>query len=148
MRKGLIVLLVVIVLSLAAVVWQKQKTKEQTNNVQPVVKVISYQTQTNEEGEVGVSVTPLLFSKDASKFSVVLTTHSVELDYSLKEVSVLADDQKNEYRALSWDGGRGGHHLKGTLVFPAFAKNTKAVKLVIRGIEGVDRMFRWEVRKE
>lgn len=145
MRKGLIVLLVVIVLSLAAVVWQKQKTNEQTNNVQPIAKAISYQTQTNEEGEVGVAVTPLLFSKDASKFSVVLTTHSVELDYDLKEIAILRDDQQNEYRAISWDGGRGGHHLKGTLVFPEVAKNAKTVKLVIRGIEGVDRSFGWNL---
>lgn len=134
MKKILVGSIVFLVLIAAIGVWRQKPAK-----------TLSYQTQTNEEGEVGVSVTPLLFSKDLSKFSMVLTTHSVELDYDLKEISVLADDQKNVYRALSWDGGRGGHHLKGTLIFPAFAKNTKAVKLVIRGIEGVDRSFEWEM---
>lgn len=145
MRKRLGVLIIVIVIALAVVVWQKQKTNEQTNNVQPVVKAISYQTQTNEEGEVGVAVTPLLFSKDSTKFKVVLTTHSVDLDYDLKERSTLADDQKNEYVALYWSGGRGGHHLEGTLVFPKLSKDAKVVKLTMKKIDSVDRVFEWKL---
>lgn len=144
MRKRLGVLIVVIFAALAVVVWQKQKANEQTLPVQSA-KTLSYQTQTNEEGEVGITVTPLLFSKDSTKFSVVLTTHSAELDYDLKEISVLADDQNNEYRAISWDGGRGGHHLKGTLVFPKISKNAKAVKFTIKKIDSVDRVFEWEI---
>lgn len=134
MRKILIGAVIFLVLIAVIGVWRQKPAK-----------TLTYQTQINEEGEVGVSVTPLLFSKDSSKFSVVLTTHSVELDYDLKEISVLADDQKNEYRAISWDGGKGGHHLKGTLIFPAFAKNTRVVKLTIKKIDSVDRVFEWNL---
>lgn len=134
MRKSLILLFLILIAGL--LVFRSDETKS-TNK--------TYETQVNSQGEVGVAVTPLLFSKDSSKFSVVLTTHSVELDYSLKEISVLTDDQQNEYKAISWDGGRGGHHLKGNLVFPKVAKNAKTVKLTIKKIDSVDRVFEWNL---
>lgn len=143
MRKGLIGLVVFLVLIAAIGVW-RQKTSEKVNLVQPA-KTLAYQTQINEKGEVGVAVTPLLFSKDSSKFTVVLTTHSVELDYDLKEISILTDDQKNDYKALSWSGGKGGHHLEGTLVFPNISKDAKAVKLTFKKIDSVDRVFSWKI---
>lgn len=134
MRKILILLFLIFIAGL--LVFRSDETKS-TNK--------TYETQANEEGEVGVSVTPLSLSKDSTKFKVVLTTHSVDLDYDLKEISVLTDDQKKEYKALSWSGGRGGHHLEGTLIFPEVAKNVKAVRLIIRGIDNVERVFKWNL---
>lgn len=133
MRKILILLFLILIAGL--LVFRSDETKS-TNK--------TYETQVNSQGDVGVAVTPLSLSKDSTKFKVVLTTHSVDLDYDLKEASVLVTAEK-EYKALSWSGGRGGHHLEGTLVFPSFSKEAKAVKLVIRGIEGVDRSFEWKM---
>lgn len=55
-----------------------------------------YPKQQNQEAEVTVEVTPLkLSSKENTEFKVVLDTHSVNLDKSLKDISVLEDDKEN-----------------------------------------------------
>ncbi|MBI2190320.1 MAG: hypothetical protein HYU49_02145, partial [Candidatus Levybacteria bacterium] len=116
MRKEILLLFLVIAAGLL-LLGVKNRVEPKPIEVQPVNK--TYQTQENSQGEVGVAATPvILSSKENTRFSLVLTTHSVDLDYDIKELSILTDDQKNEYKALSWDGGEGGHHLKGTLVFP------------------------------
>lgn len=103
-----------------------------------------YQTQENSEGEVIVSVTPVRLSeKENVKFKVSLNTHSVELNYDLKNLAVLTDDNDIEYRPISWDGGVGGHHLEGNLIFPPLSKKVEEVTLKISGISGADRVFKW-----
>ncbi|MCL4417005.1 MAG: hypothetical protein M1365_09960 [Actinobacteria bacterium] len=129
---------------------QKAATDIKTFN-NPVSQVqttnIKYSKQQNQEAEVTVEVTPIKLSlKENPEFVVVLSTHSVNLDKSLKEISVLEDDKGNIYNPISWNGGMGGHHLEGNLLFPPFSKDAKSIKLTIKQIGGVDRIFNWVLR--
>ena len=48
---------------------------------------------------------------------------------------------------LQWDGAEGGHHVNGTLYFPAMdLQDAQWVELVIREMAGVpERTFRWDL---
>lgn len=108
-------------------------------------KKVSYETKESVQGEVTVEITPVKLSvKDNMVFRVTLNTHSVALDKDLKEVSVLVDDRGREYQPTSWDGGVGGHHLEGNLLFSSLKDGAKSVTLTIREIDSVDRVFSWE----
>src|SRR3970282_1973076 len=75
----------------------------------------SFESKTDNQGEVTVEVTPKNVStRSETTFQVTLNTHSVALDLDLVKISKLIDDQGNTYQPLSWDGGSGGHHLSGT----------------------------------
>ncbi len=129
---------------------QKTATDIQTSN-KPVQQVQTtnskYPKQQNQEAEVTVEVTPLkLSSKENTEFDIILDTHSVNLDKSLKDISVLEDDKGNIYNPISWSGGIGGHHIEGNLIFSPFSKDAKSVKLTIKQIGGVDRVFKWDLK--
>lgn len=124
---------------------QKNSLDNKTQSVQEVrAEPTRYEKQQNQEAEVTVEVTPIKLSlKENPEFNVVLDTHSVNLDKSLKDTSVLEDDKGNIYSPISWSGGTGGHHIEGSLIFSAFSKDVKSVKLTIKQVGGVDRIFNW-----
>lgn len=139
-----VILVLVIIIFRGQSSTQTQKPTENIQNTQPTQTENKYKTQTNSEGEVTVEVTPISLSKDSNvQFKMVLNTHSVALDKDLKEVSILTDDNGQEYKPISWSGGVGGHHLEGILIFPPLSKETKSVKLTISGIANVNRVFEW-----
>jgi len=105
-------------------------------------------TEVNNDGGVRVEVTPAqLATGQASRFEVRLNTHSVPLDQDLTAVAVLHDNEGREYKPLAWDGSPpGGHHRRGTLVFPALSGPVTSVTLTIRDVAGVAaRDFTWQV---
>jgi hypothetical protein len=103
-------------------------------------------SRTNDEGRVTVKVTwdgrlePLAFD-------VVLDTHSVDLDgYDLAELAILRIGQGRELRPTAWDAPKGGHHREGRLDFGALLDaRPSSIELLIRGIDGRDRVFRWDL---
>ncbi len=109
-------------------------------------------TQSNTEGQVTVAVTPLNLDKPSTplQFQVALDTHSVPLNYDLAQLATLRTDRGSSVAAASWDGGRGGHHLRGTLSFPAVdLKGASWVEVEVRGVAGVpDRVFRWSLSQQ
>jgi len=107
-------------------------------------------------GGVQVTVVPIQLSRGAEQlvFEVALDTHSIDLSFDLAAQAILRNDQGRTVQALFWDGGQGGHHLRGRLSFPArdaagaplLGPETRALELVLVGIAGVqERIFRWEV---
>lgn len=109
-------------------------------------------TQTNVGGGVTVKVSRI-DAIDAVAFTVVLDTHSVNLDaYDLVQLAVLRTPSGEEIAPLGWDAPAGGHHREGTLNFPATAADgTPLIQsdgghfvLVIRDIAGIaERAFHW-----
>jgi hypothetical protein len=87
-------------------------------------------------------------------FSVVMDTHSVDLDgYDLGRLAVLRNDRGQEVKPQRWDAPPGGHHRSGTLLFPErdsagnpmVGPEVKAMELLIRDVAGVEeRVLRWE----
>jgi len=111
-------------------------------------------TQTDVGGGVTVKVSRIN-AVDAVAFTVVLDTHSVNLDaYDLLQLAVLRTPSGEEIAPLGWDAPAGGHHREGTLSFPSTAADGTAdyqpdggqIVLVIRDIAGVaERAFEWAV---
>jgi len=110
----------------------------------------------HESGGVRITVIPLNLRDpgDTLDFEVALDTHSGDLDLDLAATAVLRAEGGQEVKALAWDGGRGGHHLRGRLSFPArdpaglplIREGVRALELTLRDIGGYpEHRFRWEV---
>jgi hypothetical protein len=77
---------------------------------------------TDAASNVKVTVTPGLLHDPALAtldFHVSLSTHSVDLSQDLAALATLRLPSGVEVPALAWDGPSGGHHVEGTLSFPA-----------------------------
>ncbi len=107
-----------------------------------------YQAQTDNQARVTVDVIPkqLGVKEEKNVFAVSLNTHSVELDFDFTKIMILKDDLNNVYPAIEWTGNRGWHHVSGDIIFPKINQQAKSVELQIKGINGVDRLFRWELK--
>jgi len=105
-----------------------------------------WESKIDEQASVTVTVTPSNLSLESNewKFDVVLSTHSVELDQDMTQVAVLVDDSGNEYKPLRWEGApAGGHHREGILFFAPITPYPQHLKLNIKDVGGVQRLFLW-----
>ena len=60
--------------------------------------------------------------------------------------SVLIDGAGSEYSPIGWQGGKGGHHLSGELIFPSLNSEVGNMRLVISDVYGVaERVFEWDL---
>jgi hypothetical protein len=102
--------------------------------------------QTQSGGGVTLKVTYLAQTDHESKFSLVLDTHSVNLDlYELKALSVMRDDTGLAMQATGAESKGSGHHREVVLTFPRPSLERKWLELVIKDIAGVkERTFRWD----
>ena len=108
----------------------------------------SFETKTDEQGQVSVKVTPQILTDSTQwKFDVVFDTHSVDLNQDLVQIAILADDRGNEYQPTAWEGpGPGGHHRAGVLIFNPIKPSPRYIELKIRNLGGViERSFRWSL---
>lgn len=105
----------------------------------------NFESQTNSEGAVIVTVLPKTVSESGWEFEITLDTHSGVLDADIVAAAVVVDDAGKEYAPLAWEGDSpGGHHREGILKFEALAQKPETIKLVIRGIGGInERIFIW-----
>lgn len=125
---------------------QPQPNNQQTG--QPVsVAPARWETKTDAQGAVIVTMTPLEFGKDAGlwKFGIVFDTHSGSLDDDVLAAAFLEDGAGNVYEPVAWEGpGPGGHHREGVLVFPAIDPLPPQVELSIKNVGAVpERVFAW-----
>ena len=128
---------------------QSKQVAPITNQVdQQTTSVEKWETKTDEQASVTVTVTPTDISLQSKewKFDVVLNTHSVELDQDMTKIAVLVDGQGKEYKPISWEGPVGGHHREGMLIFNQITPNPKSVELKISNIGDVVRSFVWQLK--
>lgn len=159
MNKQKIILLIII--ASFAIIWgyfllQKGGKESQPAPFQQTVvnkpiadgNFLSLAPQINNEEGVLIEVAPTDFAPTQPiKFEITFTTHQGDLDFDLTKQAILYDENGNQYLPLSWDGGRGGHHLSGALIFPAISADAKNMKLIIKDIYGVaKRKFEWEIK--
>lgn len=114
---------------------------------EPSLETFSLLSKTNDGGGLAIEAAPIDFSFDQPlQFKISLNTHQGDLDFDLTKQTVLIDDQGQEYQPLEWQGGRGGHHLSGILVFPAASSKTNSLTLKIFDVYNVpEREFWWEL---
>ncbi|MBI2031716.1 MAG: hypothetical protein HYT08_03820 [Candidatus Levybacteria bacterium] len=143
----LIILILGFIIGAGLILQQNNKNNPSTEIITPIQEQPrSFEPIEDNQGEVVVKVTPKrLSSKENVEFNISLSTHSVDLDYSLKDISLIEDDKGNEYKPISWSGGKGGHHLEGILIFPPFLNKTMFVRLIIKQIGGVDKNYKWDL---
>lgn len=140
MKRLLLFLIPIALVGASVVIFSGKRTIEEP------LKQANYETKQDSRGEITVEVAPVKLSRgDKVVFRVLLDTHSVELNYDLKNLAVLSDDKGREYKPVSWNGEVGGHHLSGTLVFPPLSRNVKSIRLTIKGVANIERTFVWSL---
>ncbi len=110
-------------------------------------------TRSDGQGAVTVTVTPLNLEASAStvEFDIVMDTHSVDLSMDLATLSTLTTDTGITVQAALWDAPRGGHHVEGTLVFPAvqdgksILEGADKLTLTITNVDTPARIFEWDL---
>lgn len=80
------------------------------------------------------------------EFSVVLDTHSADLNDDLPQSATLTTSDGRTLKPLGWTGAApGGHHREGVLTFEIPAPRPTAVELrIARPGESEPRSFRWQ----
>lgn len=104
------------------------------------------------QGAVSVEVSPLNFDDPGATldFSVSMNTHSVDLSMNLAELATLTTNTGITAHPLQWNAPLGGHHVSGTLSFPAevdgasLLDGASTVTLVIADVDVPERVFIWE----
>jgi hypothetical protein len=109
-------------------------------------------TRVDSQGAVVVAVTPIDLADEINlRFEVQMDTHSVDLSMDLAPRAELLTNLGASIPAVSWDGQLGGHHVSGTLTFPAqqagdlILAGARQIVLVLQGIDVSERRFVWEL---
>lgn len=110
-------------------------------------------TRLDEQGAVVVEVTPANLNSGAETldFGVALNTHSVDLGMDFATLSTLTTDTGLTVDASAWSGASGGHHVSGTLSFPATVDGAALlggateITLTIRDVDAPERVFVWKL---
>lgn len=80
-----------------------------------------------------------------------MDTHSVDLSMDLATLSTLTTDTGFTVQAALWDAPRGGHHVRGKLVFPAvqdgkpILEGAGKLTLTITNVDAPSRIFEWDL---
>jgi len=109
---------------------------------------------TDKQGAVSVEVLPLNLGGlgQTLDFRVAMNTHSVELDMNLAEQATLSTDTGLTISPVRWDAPSGGHHVSGTLSFPAevdgavVMDGVTELTLTLRNIDVPERVFVWALK--
>lgn len=103
----------------------------------------SLEEKVSDQDQVVITAKPKLFSPLGNEIELTLTTHSVDLNFDLREKSVLVSGSET-LQPMVWSGGRGGHHLSGVLKFPPFKNQPSSIKLLINDpLLTQERVLQW-----
>ena len=111
-------------------------------------------TRMDDQGAIIFEVTPLDLNQTAEslEFSIVLTTHSIDLSMDLAATATLSTDTGVNVNSTLWDAPRGGHHVEGKLIFPAtqdgksILDGATKLSLTITNVDAPTRIFEWELK--
>lgn len=109
-------------------------------------------TRQDAQGAIEVAVTPLNLANpgETLDFEVSLNTHSVDLSMDLASLATLRTDTGLTVAASAWEAPRGGHHVSGTLSFPAtvegasLLEGARRLDLTLANLDASARIFTWE----
>ncbi|MCG3141667.1 MAG: hypothetical protein HDKAJFGB_02983 [Anaerolineae bacterium] len=111
-------------------------------------------TRMDDQGAIIFEVTPPNLDQTAEsfEFNIVLTTHSIDLIMDLATTATLRTDTGVSVNSTLWDAPRGGHHVEGTLIFPAtqdgkpILEGATKLTLTITDVDVPTRIFEWELK--
>lgn len=137
---------------------QPPATPTQVSPSQPALpaggQAIQLAELTDSQGAVTVIVKPLDLnsSPDTLSFEVSLDTHSIDLSMDLAALATLTTDTGMSVQAVGWDAPLGGHHVSGTLSFPASVESKPILEgaskltLTIKDVDVPERIFAWDLK--
>ena len=106
-------------------------------------------TRSSSDRGVTVKVTPKLIGSIDSRweFSIVLETHSADLNDDLTQSATLTTNDGRTLKPTGWVGaGPTGHHREGVLAFEVPAPRPTMIELrIARPGESAPRTFRWQL---
>lgn len=119
----------------------------QNQGVTAASNTVTLPEKVSDANGLVVTVTPLPLSNGTSvQFGIKMDTHSGDLSFNVTQVAFLTDSNGVNYSPTEWSGSPpGGHHREGTLTFPPLNGNPVSIKLVLKGLYGVDRTFEWNL---
>lgn len=80
------------------------------------------------------------------KISLALDTHSGDLEIDLTQRAELQDNNGITYATTGWDGSPpSGHHVSGTLNFPALNGAPSSLRLILVDVYGANWTFDWNL---
>jgi hypothetical protein len=133
-----------------------QPTRELTAAPEPTAAAPAaernFEAQVDRQGQIEVSIQPvnLTGSGETLDFEVTMDTHSVDLSMDLAPLASLSVDGAEPFPAKAWDGpAGGGHHVKGTLSFPAnlngqpVLASGQRLTLTLVSLDAETRIFEW-----
>lgn len=109
-------------------------------NMQTVAFSGAMSTLTDDRNSVSVDATPSIAGNDL-KFAIGINTHSVQLNFNLKDTAYLEANGK-VYRPYFSDGPTNQHHNSNVILFNG-VDTSKGFKLTIKNVAGIDRMLEW-----
>lgn len=130
----------------------------QASAIQPAqpadAQAIQLAELTDSQGVVTVIVKPLdlTSSPDTLGFEITLDTHSIDLSMDLAALATLMTDTGQSVQAATWDAPLGGHHVSGTLSFPAVVESkaildgASKLTLIIKDVDAAERVFAWDLK--
>jgi hypothetical protein len=83
-----------------------------------------------------------------------MDTHSVDLSMDLSVLATLSTDTGKSINPSQWDAPSGGHHVKGTLTFPATVDDSSlldggsTITLTLQNVDVPERVFIWTIPQE
>lgn len=160
--KQLSILLLVMILGLtmaACGTAQKPATtpltaEQPSSTLAPQQNASQDMTRSDAQGAVTIEVKPDNLSNpgDTLVFEISMSTHSIDLSMDLATLATLTTDNGRTVQATVWDAPRGGHHLSGTLSFPAsvdgkpLLDGTTKLTLTIKDVDAPQRVFSWDLQ--
>ncbi|MGC1172434.1 hypothetical protein [Polaromonas sp.] len=106
-------------------------------------------TRSTSDRGVTIKVTPKSIGTPDGRweFTVVLDTHSADLNDDLARSATLATDEGRTFKPARWEGASpGGHHREGVLAFEVPAPRPGVIELrIARSGESAPRIFRWQL---
>lgn len=104
------------------------------------------ESQIKQVGGVEVEVVPKQLNRGSQMiFTISLNNHSLDLNYDYTKISMVVDSDGNIYKPLNWNGGVGGHHVSGDLIFDKLSDKAVSVGLNIKGIDNQNTVFEWKL---
>ncbi len=111
-------------------------------------------TRMDDQGGIIFEVTPLDLDQNVEsfEFNIILTTHSIDLSMDLAATATLTTDTGVSVNSSLWDAPRGGHHVEGTLIFPATVNGRSVLDgaakltLTVTDVYAPIRVFEWELK--
>lgn len=122
----------------------------------PILPETSDLAREDGQGSVVVVVTPLNLDSisETLEFDVSMNTHSVDLSMDLAVLATLTTDSGIKATPTSWTGQLGGHHVEGTLSFPAsvdgkpILDGATTLTITLINIDAPERIFTWQLTKK